>query len=279
MLPNEPHGAGGILVMTSNQQSPAQEHSSCELVHHHFQALFGLRPPPGSCAPPRVPPSPPTAAEKKRWLQNHSADHDSGTPMSQSHQKTSKHRSSPGQSSLSASADKDRDPQYPYPEGPGHPDASQEELKIMYNMLRDKHMRRFCMDFTAAMSVPINQFCLTVVQDIFLALLECKEYEGLHPEEQKSEVIFEQLRQRWATTLRYAKGPLSVSVAAQKEALFSVVLACRYRRYAVAPLTGGMFLGSVSASLQPLRCATALLAAKNPLKSPVARRSGHFFVP
>ncbi|KAA1076277.1 hypothetical protein PGT21_000856 [Puccinia graminis f. sp. tritici] len=189
MLPNEPHGAGGILVMTSNQQSPAQEHSSCELVHHHFQALFGLRPPPGSCAPPRVPPSPPTAAEKKRWLQNHSADHDSGTPMSQSHQKTSKHRSSPGQSSLSASADKDRDPQYPYPEGPGHPDASQEELKIMYNMLRDKHMRRFCMDFTAAMSVPINQFCLTVVQDIFLALLECKEYEGLHPEEQKSEAF------------------------------------------------------------------------------------------
>jgi hypothetical protein len=53
--------------------------------------------------------------------------------------------------------------------------------------------------------------------------------------------------QWWAATLHYAKGPLSVSVAVLKQALFCVVLACCY---AVGPLTGGFFLVSVSAPLQ-----------------------------
>jgi hypothetical protein len=42
--------------------------------------------------------------------------------------------------------------------------------------------------------------------------------------------LSDELLQQWAATLHYAKGPLSVSVAALKGALFCVVLACRYRR-------------------------------------------------
>ncbi|POV98581.1 hypothetical protein PSHT_13978 [Puccinia striiformis] len=102
------------------------------------------------------PPSPPTEGETKRWLRNLSDDADSQDEMSDSHY-----------SSQSASTNSTPIPgieQYPYRHGPGHPDASQSQLKIMHDMMKDKGMRRFRMDFTAPLSSPVNEFCLTLAR-------------------------------------------------------------------------------------------------------------------
>jgi hypothetical protein len=129
-----------------------------------------------------VPPSPPTSAEKKRWLKN-----------SESHSEISENESP---TSSSTSSKDPEDPQYPYEatQGPGHPDASEQELKIMHDMLKERGMKCFRLDFTTSLTSPVNKLGLEVARDIFLALLECNKYEGLQPEECQPDVILNQLR-------------------------------------------------------------------------------------
>ncbi|OAV88764.1 hypothetical protein PTTG_28923 [Puccinia triticina 1-1 BBBD Race 1] len=85
------------------------------------------------------------------------------------------------------------DPQFPYRGGPGHPDASQETLKIMHEMLQEKGMRRFRLDVSSPLSATDNRFCLNVARNIFVQLVECGEYDGLKPDEKDPENILRHL--------------------------------------------------------------------------------------
>ncbi|POW05796.1 hypothetical protein PSHT_10644 [Puccinia striiformis] len=154
----------GAKKVTRSKREPAVKKAAVkregklkELVHHHFATLFGLRPKSGHLRPPKVPPSPPTEGETKRWLRNLSDDADSQDEMSDSHY-----------SSQSASTNSTPIPgieQYPYRHGPGHPDASQSQLKIMHDMMKIRE-----------------------------SLLESREYEGLQAEQKQPDVILEALR-------------------------------------------------------------------------------------
>ncbi|WAQ93271.1 hypothetical protein PtA15_18A329 [Puccinia triticina] len=157
-----------------------------DLIIHHFQALFGICPTGPNKGPPRVPPSPPTAAESRRWLEN--------VNDTQSEPEAAGNESQDTDLASSSSPTEPLDPQYPYCHGPGHPDASQEELKIMHDMMKAKGMQRFRLDFTAPLSSPLNTFCLELAQDIFVALVECKEYQGLQPHECQPDFILKGLR-------------------------------------------------------------------------------------
>ncbi|KAI7954016.1 hypothetical protein MJO28_006563 [Puccinia striiformis f. sp. tritici] len=107
----------GAKKVTRSKREPAVKKAAVkregklkELVHHHFATLFGLRPKSGHLRPPKVPPSPPTEGETKRWLRNLSDDADSQDEMSDSHY-----------SSQSASTNSTPIPgieQYPYRHGP-----------------------------------------------------------------------------------------------------------------------------------------------------------------
>ncbi|KNZ44028.1 hypothetical protein VP01_9579g1, partial [Puccinia sorghi] len=70
---------------------------------------------------------------------------------------------------------------------PGCHWASQEQLKIIRNMMKARNMKRFHMDFNLPLLGPENTFCLELARDTFVALLECGEYDGLQPHESKPE--------------------------------------------------------------------------------------------
>jgi hypothetical protein len=88
----------------------------------------------------------------------------------------------------------DVDPHFPYPQGPGHRDASPQQLEIMWNMMAAKNMESFRPDFTAGIADPRNQECLELARDIFLALVEASEYTGLRPEEKTPKAVMHAIK-------------------------------------------------------------------------------------
>ncbi|WAR54415.1 hypothetical protein PtB15_4B32 [Puccinia triticina] len=174
-----------------------------QLLKLHFESLFGL--PAGA----DLPPSPPTTSEKAKWrvhIDDDSPD-DAEMECDGNNPESDKEAS---------------DPQFPYRGGPGHPWASQEQLKIMHRMLREKGMERFRMDLTLRLDDPENKFCLSVARDIFVQLVECGEYEGLQPHECEADFILQQLteyvRDKFARKVREsAKFPMAVQLLRAKE--------------------------------------------------------------
>jgi hypothetical protein len=131
-----------------------------------------------------VPLSPPTAQEKKRWRTKGKQINDGSSSYEESEENTD------SEASRASQTDEDSvDPQFPYRDGPGHPNASEETLKIMYEMLKEKGISRFRLDLTAPPTSPENRFCLGVARDIFVRLVECEEYDGLTEEEKDPEAI------------------------------------------------------------------------------------------
>ncbi|WAR54586.1 hypothetical protein PtB15_4B203 [Puccinia triticina] len=168
-----------------------------------FESLFGLP------AKAELPPSPPTTSEKTKW-RAHMDDDSLDDPERQ-------HDSDDPETDEEASY-----PHFPYRGGPGHPWASQEQLKIMYHMLKAKGIKQFRMDFTASLTDPVNVFCLTVARDIFVKLVECGEYDGLQPHECAPDFILKQLtdyaRDKFVRKARErVKLPMEVQLLRAKE--------------------------------------------------------------
>ncbi|WAQ83710.1 hypothetical protein PtA15_4A158 [Puccinia triticina] len=162
-----------------------------------FESLFGL--PEGAI----LPPPPPTAREKKSWLRGVAAStRDNPEPDT--------HSDSEASETNSNSSEDISDPHFPYRRtgGPGHVSASQEQLKIMHDMMKEKGMRRFRFDFNLALSAPENRLCLNLAKDIFVCLAECDEYDGLRPEEKDPGVVLYHLttyvKERYARKVRAA---------------------------------------------------------------------------
>jgi hypothetical protein len=148
-----------------------------ELVCHHMMALLGQKPGPQQ----QCPPSPATSQEQRRWLiESHDSD-DVGNSQDVSFENHE-------------ACDNKPDPHFPYPGGPGHPDASPQQLKIMHDMMAAKKMTRFRPNFGASLSDPVNHFCWELAREIFLALVDAKEYTGLRPKEKAPEAVLHAIK-------------------------------------------------------------------------------------
>lgn len=64
-------------------------------------------------------------------------------------------------------------------EGPGHPDASPQQLAIILKLMRSVGMESFRPDFTQSAQSQDNKWLLEISEKIFLRLVECGEYPGV----------------------------------------------------------------------------------------------------
>ncbi|KAH9446756.1 hypothetical protein Pst134EA_030667 [Puccinia striiformis f. sp. tritici] len=154
-----------------------------KLIERHFQSLFGL--PAGAS----LPPSPPSDREKSRWLRE-SGDSFGDIVTSENESDSSSSETDVPERAV------DPNNKFPYRRqgGPGHPSASQEQLKTMYNMMKAKGMRSFRFDFRLKLGAPENVFCLDLARDIFVALVESDQYQGLKDNEKEPHVIGHHLK-------------------------------------------------------------------------------------
>jgi hypothetical protein len=72
---------------------------------------------------------------------------------------------------------------------PLHPEASAQQLKVMTDMLTSRGVTRFRPDMCGTPTDPFNTSCWNFATDVFLALVECKEYTGLLPKESTREAV------------------------------------------------------------------------------------------
>jgi hypothetical protein len=73
----------------------------------------------------------------------------------------------------------DDDPCFPYPNGPGHPRASPEALKIIWHEMCKNQVKSFRLNLNDAMSTPTNQFLWNLAIQTFYKLIRAGEYESL----------------------------------------------------------------------------------------------------
>lgn len=71
------------------------------------------------------------------------------------------------------------DPRFPYKNGPGHKDATPQQLEIMHKMLEDAGLKSFRPNFAKSVSANENRSIWNVCLKIFNKLVECGEYDGV----------------------------------------------------------------------------------------------------
>lgn len=71
------------------------------------------------------------------------------------------------------------DPSFPYPHGPGHLEATPQQLGVMCSMLRAAGVSSFRPDFSQPASSKENKFFWALAFRIFIKLVECGEYSGV----------------------------------------------------------------------------------------------------
>ncbi|MBW0518829.1 hypothetical protein O181_058544 [Austropuccinia psidii MF-1] len=86
------------------------------------------------------------------------------------------------------------DPQFPYPGGPGHHEASQQTLKIIWRAMRQAGMRSFQPSLDEPFTTPENRFCWTFAFKLFLKLVSFGKYEGINLDITNEQVIWNALQ-------------------------------------------------------------------------------------
>ncbi|WAQ89640.1 hypothetical protein PtA15_11A330 [Puccinia triticina] len=71
------------------------------------------------------------------------------------------------------------DPSFPYPDGPGHPKASPEALRIIWRMMRRVGVRSFRPDLQEPISSVCNAFLWRLAVKTFMKLVDAGEYNGV----------------------------------------------------------------------------------------------------
>lgn len=70
-------------------------------------------------------------------------------------------------------------PCFPYKDGPGHKDATPQQLNVMHNMLKTAGISSFRPDFSKSVSSKENKTLWNICLKIFYKLVECGEYNGV----------------------------------------------------------------------------------------------------
>lgn len=71
------------------------------------------------------------------------------------------------------------DPCFPFENGPGHKDATPQQLRIMRQMLDAVNISSFRPDFSKSASSKENKWMWNVCLEIIYKLVECAEYNGV----------------------------------------------------------------------------------------------------
>ena len=108
-------------------------------------------------------PPPATASEKANWKRDPENDYSDDESMSSS-------------SSTLSESNHGHDPCFPYPDGPGHKDASAAALKIMWRSMRQLGVVSFRPDLTRSASDTDNAFLWDLAHSIFIKLVRAQEY-------------------------------------------------------------------------------------------------------
>ncbi|MBW0461237.1 hypothetical protein O181_000952 [Austropuccinia psidii MF-1] len=86
------------------------------------------------------------------------------------------------------------DPQFPYPGGSSHHEASQQTLKIIWQAMRRVGMQSFRPSLGKPLTIPENRLCWTFSFKIFLKLVSCSKYEGINLDITNEQVIWNALQ-------------------------------------------------------------------------------------
>ncbi|KAH9820788.1 hypothetical protein DFH28DRAFT_1079551 [Melampsora americana] len=125
-------------------------------IRFHIETLFGQ-----SVIPP-----PATESEKESWMRD-------VNPSTNECDDPSDPQRYPHQPSTSA------DPHFPYPDGPGHKDATTQQLSIMWNMMQSVGLSSFRPNFAESPTSKDNKWLWDIALKIFIKLVECGEYTGV----------------------------------------------------------------------------------------------------
>ncbi|EFP93236.1 uncharacterized protein PGTG_19182 [Puccinia graminis f. sp. tritici CRL 75-36-700-3] len=120
--------------------------------------------------------TPATAAEKAVWVRDPANDYPEDEPMS---------------ASSASSHDDAVDPCFPYPNGPGHREASASTLKIMWRSMQRCRVVSFRPDFVRAVRDTDNLFLWDLAHSIFIKLVRAQEYPEIDLETCSSAKIYD----------------------------------------------------------------------------------------
>ncbi|KNF02805.1 hypothetical protein PSTG_04090 [Puccinia striiformis f. sp. tritici PST-78] len=127
-----------------------------DTIRKHVATLFGLKP--GKAIPP-----PATEAEQQQWRTPNNVDFAMDIFFDNS-----------------GAALESADPEFRYSEGPGHPEATFETLKIIREeMDHCTGISAFCPDLAKAFSDPENMFLWSLAVNTFVELIERGEYTNI----------------------------------------------------------------------------------------------------
>ncbi|KAH9442047.1 hypothetical protein Pst134EB_028317 [Puccinia striiformis f. sp. tritici] len=129
-----------------------------DMIRKHVATLFGLKP--GE----RIPP-PATEAKRQQWR----------TPQNVDFEMDVSYDNSGAELEFA-------DPGFPYPEGPGHPEATPETLKIIREEMNRYGISAFRPDLAKPFSDPENMFLWSFAVNTFVELIERGEYTNVSSE-------------------------------------------------------------------------------------------------
>jgi hypothetical protein len=129
-----------------------------ELIRIHVATLLGLRP--GEPIPP-----PATEAERAQWISQPDENIDD--------------RADDNNPSDTDMSDLD-DPHFPYPNGPGHADASSQTLKFIKGEMDRFGISSFRPNFAKSWRSSANAFLWKFAVETFIQLVERREYTGIN---------------------------------------------------------------------------------------------------
>ncbi|CAH7687578.1 hypothetical protein PPACK8108_LOCUS22383 [Phakopsora pachyrhizi] len=146
-----------------------------ELTQQHVKALLGLK-----SGITRLP-SPASKKERQNWIWLD--DEVEGLKEnSDCNQEFSKVESENSIVTMSET----EDPHFPFPGGPGHKRATPQQLQIMWNMMQERGVSKFCPKFGDSIESPDNCFLWSLAHKIFVCLVKCGEYQGINLEASKT---------------------------------------------------------------------------------------------
>ncbi|KAA1101585.1 hypothetical protein PGT21_025127 [Puccinia graminis f. sp. tritici] len=130
-------------------------------VRRHFITLFGQAASDGHFPPPA------TDEERRRWVQP--VHQSSDIPVEEEFPGIDSEETNPF-------ADEDYDPAFPYPNGPGHAQASPQSLRIMWRMMDECGVRLFRPNLAQSYNSQGNDFLWDLAARIFMRLIDAGEF-------------------------------------------------------------------------------------------------------
>ncbi|KAA1118674.1 hypothetical protein PGT21_001717 [Puccinia graminis f. sp. tritici] len=142
-------------------------------VRRHSATLFGKCFYEGNFPPPATP------EERRQWIDRGDIVDDLDDESHESfHDDSAMDLSVHGESEMEV----DLDPSFPYPDGPGHPAASPQALRILWRTMRNCNVKSFRPNLAEAMTTPSNRFLWNLAIRTFYRLVRSGEYECLTSE-------------------------------------------------------------------------------------------------